>query len=170
VGFFWLSLLGLVVAGGRGQVGYLLFTAALASQVLFLAWASPRLRLAEVTLPPVLRWLTRPAGFLGSNLAAFLFYPFFLAIAISLYWGFDSAVLTLLWAGEAFVVFAVSLYLRESHFRYMALAALAAVVARLIFIDMSESNLGVRGAVFTGVGLLMLGMNALYNRFRSRYS
>ena len=34
---------------------------------------------------------------------------------------------------------------------------------------MVQADLGLRGLVFIGVGLLMLAMNALYNRFRSRF-
>jgi uncharacterized membrane protein len=52
----------------------------------------------------------------------------------------------------------------------MALAGLAACVIRLLVIDMSQANLGLRGVVFIGVGLLMLGMNALYNKYRDRFS
>jgi uncharacterized membrane protein len=63
----------------------------------------------------------------------------------------------------------LSAWLRENQFRYVALAGLAACLARLVLIDMAEANLALRGVVFIGVGSLMLGMNAIYNRYRARF-
>jgi hypothetical protein len=40
---------------------------------------------------------------------------------------------------------------------------------RLLVVDMAEADLGLRGLVFVGVGLLMLAMNALYKRFEDRF-
>jgi hypothetical protein len=34
---------------------------------------------------------------------------------------------------------------------------------------MAQADLGLRGLVFIGVGLLMVAMNALASRFRSRF-
>jgi uncharacterized membrane protein len=78
-------------------------------------------------------------------------------------------LLTLLWAAEAFVVFGLSAWLRENQFRFVALAGLAACLVRLVLVDMAQANLAIRGLVFIGVGLLMLGMNAIYNRYRARF-
>ncbi len=77
--------------------------------------------------------------------------------------------MTLLWSAEAFVVFVLSAVLRESHFRYMALGAMGACLLRLVMLDMARTDLGVRGLVFVGVGLLLLGMNSVYSRFRARF-
>jgi uncharacterized membrane protein len=99
----------------------------------------------------------------------YVYYPLFAGIALFLYWRFDRSLLTLLWATEAFVVFGLSAWLRENQFRYVALAGLAACLVRLVFIDMAEANLALRGLVFIGVGSLMLGMNAIYNRYRARF-
>lgn len=139
-------------------------------QIGYLALGSPRLHLAELNFPPGLGGLSRLAARIGHRQAVWLYYPFFIGVALFLYWRFSSAVLTLLWVTEAFVVFALSLVLRESHFRYMALAGLGACMIRLIVFDMAESNLGMRGLVFVGVGALMLGMHSLYNRYKSRFA
>lgn len=169
VAVFWIALIDFAVVGEAGMMGLPVVLLTLGTQVAFLVWASPRLELGSVSAPRELSRVADLAAAVGTRLPAFLYYPFFAALAVFLYWRFDAALLTLLWAGEAFLVFAVSLALREGHFRYMALAALAAVVGRLILFDMAESNLGLRGVVFIGVGLLMLGMNTLYNRYKDRY-
>jgi len=98
-----------------------------------------------------------------------LYYPLFLGIALDLASRFDHSLLTLLWATEAFIIFGLSALLRENQFRYLALFGLGGCLLRLVAVDMKQADLGLRGLVFFGVGLLMLAMNALYNRFRSRF-
>src|SRR5262249_49336273 len=99
----------------------------------------------------------------------YVYYPLFVGIALFVYRRFDRSVLTLLWASEAFMLFVLSAWLRENHFRVASLIGLGACVVRLVLVDMAEANLGLRGAVFIGVGLLMLGMNAIYNRYHARF-
>ena len=50
------------------------------------------------------------------------------------------------------------------------MVALGAALLRLIFFDLARSSTLTRALVFVGVGLLMLGMNSLYNRFKDRFS
>ena len=111
-------------------------------------------------------WASQPYHTL---LVTFVFGPFFAAVAVFLYGRFDHSVLTLLWAGEAFAVFLLAAILRENHFRYLALAALAAFVVRLVAYDLAQSGTLARGLVFLGVGVLMLSMNTIYARFKPRF-
>lgn len=142
---------------------------AIVLQIVYIATSHTRLTLADISFPKGLSAL----GTFGKRVAAgrnlWVYYPFFAALALFLFWRFDRSVLTLLWATEAFVVFVLSALLRENQFRYIALAGLGACLVRLVLIDMVETNLGLRGLVFVGVGFLMLGMNAIYNRYRARY-
>jgi hypothetical protein len=122
-----------------------------------------------VEFPVGLSFLGRLAALVDNRPRLWVFYPYFAGIALFLFWRFDRSVLTLLWSAEAFVVFVLSALLRESQFRFVALAGLAACLLRLVAIDLAEANLGIRGLVFLGVGLLMLGMNAIYTRYRERF-
>jgi hypothetical protein len=99
----------------------------------------------------------------------FIYYPFFAAVALFLYWSFDRSMLTLLWVIESFAIFVLSLALRDSHFRYLSMATLSACLIRLVFYDLSRSPTLTRALVFIGVGLIMLLMNVLYTRYRDRY-
>ena len=175
--FFWLASLDLVIVTSNfalpspawyedpGSTGAL----AMALQVVYLIVGSERLNLTNLAAPPMPGRLAVWARAVGRREPLWIYYPFFVAGAVFLYWQFnDTALLTLLWAGEAFAVFAVSLIIREGHFRHMAMGALVACLVRLMFIDMHEADLGLRGLVFVGVGLLMLGMNALYTKYRDR--
>jgi hypothetical protein len=143
---------------------------AIVLQVAYVAWAHRRLVLADVAAPAPMRWLGRLGARVDRRRNLYVHYPLFAGVAVFLYWRFDRSLLTLLWAAEAFVVFVLSALLRENQFRYVALAGLAACLARLVLIDMAQANLGMRGAVFIGVGSLMLGMNAIYNRYRTRFA
>ena len=113
--------------------------------------------------------MARFAAALGRHRNRALYYPLFLGIALDLASRHNHSVLTLLWATQAFVLFGLSALLRDNQFRYLALVGLGGCLLRLVAVDMRQADLGLRGLVFIGVGLLMLAMNALYNRFRSRF-
>jgi hypothetical protein len=174
--FFWASAgdlmvttSGLVVPASRwfehpGFTGAL----AIAAQVAYLAGAARRLELRTVAFPRGLDPIARTAERIGRHPVPWLYYPLFAAVALFLYWRFDAAWWTSLWAAEAFVVFVLSLVLREPHFRYLALAGLGACIVRLLVYDMAQADLGLRGVVFVAVGMLLLAINSLYNRYRAR--
>jgi len=113
-------------------------------------------------------------GWIGARVAQhrnrWLYYPLFVAVAFVLASGYDRALLTLLWTGEAFAIYLLGLVLREPQFRQVALIALGGCLLRLLAIDMAQADLGLRGLVFIGVGLLLLALNALVHRFRDRFS
>ncbi len=141
----------------------------IALQAAYLALGSPLLALADIEFPTGMGGFESLCRRVAGHQARWLYYPFFIGVALFLYWRFEAGLLTLLWVAEAFVVFALSLVLRESHFRYMALAGLACCVVRLLVFDMAQANLGLRGIIFVGVGALMLGMHSLYNKYRGRF-
>ncbi|WP_094586095.1 hypothetical protein [Synechococcus sp. BO 8801] len=114
-----------------------------------------------------------PLAWVGGRVARrrnlWLGHPLFIAVAVVLASGYDRALLTLLWTAEAFAVYLLGVVLREPQFRRVALVGLGACLLRLLAIDMAQADLGLRGLVFVGVGLLLLALNALVHRFRSRF-
>ncbi|MDO7874010.1 hypothetical protein Q5H93_04630 [Hymenobacter sp. ASUV-10] len=101
-------------------------------------------------------------------LVASLLYPAFTVLGLLLIQSFDKPLLTGLLMVEVFAVFSASLLLRRADFRYTVLAGMAAYLVRLVFFDRRQSHTLVRAAVFIFMVLLLLGMNALYVRFRNR--
>jgi hypothetical protein len=175
--FYWVSVVDMAVVMSTLEVpsprwfDRPAFTSlvAIALQVAYVAWAHRQLVLQGLETPAPLRVLGRLGARAAARRNLFVYYPLFAGIALFLYWRFDRSLLTLLWAAEAFVIFGLATWLRENRFRYVALGGLAACLARLVLIDMAQANLALRGLVFIGVGLLMLGMNAIYNRYRARF-
>ncbi|GAB3582255.1 hypothetical protein [Hymenobacter daeguensis] len=103
-------------------------------------------------------------------LEAWLLYPAFLALALLLIQSFDRSVLTVLLMVEVVAVFSTSLLLRRQDLRYLSLGGMLACLVRLVFFDLSQSGTVTRAVVFILMGLLLLGMNALYARFKSRFA
>jgi uncharacterized membrane protein (DUF373 family) len=83
---------------------------------------------------------------------------------------FDRSVLTVLLMLEVVAVFSTSLLLRRQDLRYVALAGMLGCLVRLVFFDLSRSGTITRAIVFIFMGLLLLGMNALYARFKARFA
>jgi len=137
-------------------------------QVTYLFLAYQRLELETATFPNGLYKLAQFSRYLSRDRAATICYPFFAGLALFLAWRFEQALLTFLWAFEVFVIFVLSIVFRENHFRLVALTGMAACLLRLVTYDLREADLFIRGLVFIGVGVLMLAMNAVYNKFGAR--
>ncbi|MDH5805681.1 MAG: hypothetical protein OEZ54_10935, partial [Gemmatimonadota bacterium] len=176
--FYWLSAADLVIVTSSyvfptgSWINKPGFTGgiAIALQIFYLALGTKHLDLSRVSFPRALSAFERLTQAMAARRHLWIYYPFFVSTALFLYWRFDATLLTLLWSVEAFIVFALSIVLKESHFRYMAIGALVACLVRLVVFDLSQANLGLRGLVFVGVGLMMLAMNALYNKYKERLS
>jgi len=174
---FWLSIATLVAMLSRmespsrlwweqpHQVGLL----TMALQVAYVAASHRLLSPEELARPGGWPLLARIGGPLARQRPRWLLFPLFAGVAFYLSQRYDHSLLTLLWAAEAFVIYVLSAVLRDNQFRSVALLGLAACPLRLVAIDMAESDLGQRGLVFLGVGVLMLAMNAIYSRFRERF-
>ena len=117
-------------------------------------------------LSPAWRSLALPARY---QLETWLLYPAFAALAVLLIQSFDRSVLTVLLMLQVVAVFSGSLALRRQDLRYVSLAGMLGCMARLLFFDLRQSGTVTRAVVFILMGLLLLGMNALYARFKSRF-
>ncbi len=104
------------------------------------------------------------------QLEAWLLYPAFLALALLLIQSFDRSVLTVLLMLQVVAVFSTSLLLRRQDLRYVSLAGMLGCMGRLLFFDLRQSGTVTRAVVFILMGLLLLGMNALYARFKARFA
>ncbi|CAK6690550.1 hypothetical protein [Synechococcus sp. CBW1107] len=173
----WLGLLQLVLAlrdlrldGGEWGAGnQLLIGLAVLLQIVFVVWQHRQTPREASDAPSA---LAGPMALLkrleGQRLAA-IDLPMLVGLALAIYWRFDAGLLTLLWSAQAFLVFCLGAWLRNNPLRHLALAGLGLCLLRLLVIDLARADLGLKGVVFVGVGLLLLAMNALVNRFSDRF-
>lgn len=126
--------------------------------------------IAAVQLPRPLLWLEHFTRVVEKRKNLWIYYPIFTSIALFLIWSFDASILTLLLSAECFFIFVISIILKESHFRYLSLAGLGLCMIRLAFYDLAAQNILTKAIVCIGVGLLLIGMNALYNKFSGRFA
>ena len=167
---FWLSLLGLVALPSAG----------IASQVVTLslpliaACNFPNQREGKLleqdsnpeSIPALVSWMPPLGRIVSRQPQRFLAFPLSLAIVLVALQGVhEGAWLTLIWSAEALALYIFSIVYRDRPLRLSALALLALCLLRLVGWDMQQADLGLRGLVFTGVGLVMLTMNVLTTRF-----
>ncbi|RSK48511.1 DUF2339 domain-containing protein [Hymenobacter rigui] len=119
--------------------------------------------------PPVLAPLAALGQLPPAVLIPVLLYPAFVALTVLLVQSFDKSVLTVLLMLEVVAAFVSSLMLRRQDLRYVALAGMALSLARLFFFDLRQTGTITRAVVFILMGLLLLGMNGLYARFKNRF-
>ncbi|TGL60991.1 DUF2339 domain-containing protein [Leptospira sarikeiensis] len=144
-----------------GLVGILLQTVYLVRMYLL-----PPYQGTEVTgYPEKIRAISEK---LDQKFEVIIFYPLFAAVALFLFWSFDSSLLTLLWMVEVFVIFLLGIIFKAQHFRYVSLTAMLVCLLRLIFWDLSQSSTITRALVFLGVGGILILMNTLYSKFGNK--
>jgi Sec-independent protein translocase protein TatA len=148
--------------------GWVGSTIALLAQFVFIYFFHNNAVLKDVTFPESLRRFKSWADFLDKRKNPFIYYPFYIAVGLFIYWSASTSVLTLLWVGESFLIFILSLILKENQFRITSLLILAACLIRLVFYDLARADTITRALVFLGVGTIMLIMNSLYNKYRNR--
>lgn len=78
-------------------------------------------------------------------------------LAISIYWGVYALAL---------VVFGI--WKQKAHIRIMAFALLGVTLIKMFFYDLSHLNTLSKSIIFISIGILMLGISFLYNKFKDR--
>lgn len=124
---------------------------------------------SELTLP---RAVGKLAGF--KSLAdkfevKILLYPLFAAIGLFLFWSFDKTILSLLWVIECFILFSISILMREPQFRIVSMVGIGLIILRIVFYDLTGRDFFIKAVVFISVGAILIAMNTIYNKYKYRY-
>ena len=141
---------------------------ALALQLAYAVLAQWGLDLEVLPAPPGLAGMARLWELLrqiGRHRDRWLCYPLFVVLVVALPQRFAAIPLTLLLVAVVVLIYGFSVLLRKQEFRFVALGLLGVCLVRLVGVDLANADLILRGAVFVGVGLLMLALNALHERF-----
>lgn len=98
-----------------------------------------------------------------------MLYPLLLSVAIFLYWNFDRTVLSLFWFVECFILFILSLTMRQPDFRSVSMSCIVLICIRVILYDLQGQDFLLKAIVFLCIGTLLVLMNIIYNRYKYRY-
>ncbi|WP_310794607.1 hypothetical protein [Hymenobacter sp. HSC-4F20] len=157
-----------------GQLLSLAGLTTMATTVGLFAYAAVALQQFPSTTAASWPRLLAPLAALGrvptALLIPLLLYPAFGVLTLLLLQSFDRSILTVLLMLEVLAAFISSLLLRRQDLRYAALAGTALCFGRLLLVDLKQHGTITRAIVFILMGVLLLGMNALYARFKSRFA
>ena len=148
---------------------WFLGAAAVSLQIIYFILLHNLSRFEAQTLPELFSGMDKSLRFFIKRKNYFLYYPVFISTALFLIWSFDKSVLTLLLTLEVFTIFGLSILIRENHFRYLSMAGLLGCLIRLVLFDIRKTSTITKAVVCILVALLMLGMNLLYNKFKTRF-
>ncbi len=124
--------------------------------------------LQNIALPAPVAFFEPLLAKINAKQNSWIFYPFFITVAIFLFWRFDKSFLTLCWTLEVFGIFLLGILLKDNYFRTISLGALVVCAIRLIFYDLAQAETLARGIVFISFGGILLLMHALHNYFKDR--
>jgi hypothetical protein len=99
----------------------------------------------------------------------FFLYPLFASGAFFLFWTFDRSILSLLWIAECFLLFLISIIMREPQFRVVSMMGVVIVFLRILFYDLVGKDFFLKSIVFILVGVVLIAMNTIYNKYKDRY-
>ncbi len=77
-------------------------------------------------------------------------------------------VMTLAWGLLAFALTGIGFWLKEREYRRLGIGILILAIARIFMIDVWELSLGFRVLSFMGLGLVLIGLGYIYNRFQEQ--
>lgn len=166
---FWLSAIYFAIQAATQTLGYEALVAGILQGVWIALALSTQTRSADNS-PIGTSLLLYYLAAINRRYALLVVMPIAVLWAFCVSRVFDSALLTLIWSIEAVAIFALALVLRRPFFRIVSLIGLGACIVRLVFFDLQQADTISRALVFLGMGLLLLGMNVLYIRFKSRVS
>uniref|UniRef100_UPI003216A965 hypothetical protein n=1 Tax=uncultured Draconibacterium sp. TaxID=1573823 RepID=UPI003216A965 len=89
----------------------------------------------------------------------------FLMTLVTLNYISPTGYITASWIFAAVLFFMVSLLLKKKKYRWLAIAALIASTIRLLFIDMSNIDIGYRVLIFLVLAILSITVSVLYTKY-----
>lgn len=124
---------------------------------------------SELNLPSGVKNLAVFKSFIEKLEIKILLYPLFTSIGFFLFWSFDKTVLSLLWVIECFVLFLISIIMREPQFRVVSMVGIGLIFLRIVFNDLNGEDFFIKAVVFISVGIILIVMNTIYNKYKYRY-
>ena len=84
---------------------------------------------------------------------------------ISFYHAFPATYITASWIIAAILFLLLSVALKNIKYRWLAIAAMVASAVRLVFVDMSNINIGYRVLVFLSLAVISISLSVVYTKY-----
>jgi len=89
----------------------------------------------------------------------------FIMTLISFYHAFPATYITASWIIAAILFLLLSIAIKNIKYRWLAIAAMVASAIRLVFVDMSNINIGYRVLVFLSLAVISISLSVVYTKY-----
>jgi hypothetical protein len=89
----------------------------------------------------------------------------FIMTLISFYHAFPATYITASWIIAAILFLLLSVAIKNIKYRWLAIAAMVASAIRLVFVDMSNINIGYRVLVFLSLAVISISLSVVYTKY-----
>lgn len=89
----------------------------------------------------------------------------FIMTLVAFYHAFPTSYITVSWIGAALLFFVLSRLLKNFKYRWLAIATLVVSGVKLIFIDLSDLDIGFRVLVFLLLAIISITVSILYTKY-----
>lgn len=110
----------------------------------------------------------RLINFIYRQTPIIIIFPAFFCTSIIFAYNFEKTILNLMWVGLIGIYLSVGLVIKSKRTIQIGMAALAYCCVRLLFYDLMQTNLTIRSLVFIGIGIMMLGISAIFKKYKHR--
>ncbi len=89
----------------------------------------------------------------------------FIMTLIAFYHAFPASYITVSWIAAAIIFFGLGRLINNIKYRWLAIAALVASAIKLIFVDLSDIDIGFRVLVFLFLAIISITVSVLYTKY-----
>jgi hypothetical protein len=89
----------------------------------------------------------------------------FVMTLVAFYHAFPATYITASWIIAAILFFLLSVVIKNIKYRWLAIAAMVASAIRLVFVDMSNINIGYRVLVFLSLAVISISLSVVYTKY-----
>jgi len=112
----------------------------------------------------IINWQKERLTLKTDSIRNFYLITVFFSTLYALYHAFPKEYVTISWSAAAFVYFMLSIFLKNSKYRWMAVMTLAVTAIYLFVVDLAHMSIGYRVVAFLFLAIISLGASLYYTK------
>jgi hypothetical protein len=112
----------------------------------------------------IINWQKERLTLKTDSIRNFYLITVFFSLLYALYHAFSKEYVTISWSAAAFLYFMLSILLKNSKYRWMAVLTLAVTAIYLFFVDLAHMEMGYRVIAFLFLAIISLGASLYYTK------